>query len=626
MTHFGKASKRFTYVLVAVLAAGCSGSGITPRTGSTTAQGASQITVTANIAKSGLAFFRHDGTAAAAAKRKRLSVGGFKSLVFTGTLYPGYAGALPITVNSTINATSLPSTVTLGFNNVPTGNNEWVIINVVGYDSPGAGGTYSTLGQLGGLLSVGSSPGYITVDGGSTLRLQLALFGMADGLISTYDLVNETSLDSDLGGFIGASGTPTDPGTGLFTYDNITRLLDNLAAIYNRTITVQGSIATPSTVWVTWDWTNVNERNFSSNVLSTLYEFDPYNGTKLSFPIVVGAPVSVYDEGSEVAPHTPASGANATAAYVYALGFDASNGSTTINQVYGGSLRVGVSSQSSATASGPPWYGGYASVVERGKNNSSTVNVNVSNSTDTMTIDDPELSYLGAQDYGAELDPNGTYLGPTNPVFYASCETSRCFGAYSENQGVNTHLVPHNDGTSTLSFDQFNPWGVPTNAMEYCQLGSNECLPLSTNGTITTHEPWFSDVEDGNYWNAAPSSGDVSAVTVTGGQYKVTYSGGLSGYIAFSLPSNSPQYFYNGQELEFFTTMPTGSTVYLDANCGTAAYQTTSPVAGPYGTTVLFRLNSVPGLVTCQSTVLGFTLAPGSPSSGSFTIGSIMPY
>jgi hypothetical protein len=24
--------------------------------------------------------------------------------------------------------------------------------------------------------------------------------------------------------------------------------------------------------------------------------------------------------------------------------------------------------------------------------------------------------------------------------------------------------------------------------------------------------------------------------------------------------------------------------------------------------------------------VLGFTLAPGSPSSGSFTIGSIMPY
>jgi hypothetical protein len=621
MKNFGKASKRFACVLVAVLAAGCSGGGTTvgSRPGITTPQSVSQVTVTANIAKSGLAFFRHNATAAAAAKRKRLSVGGFKSLVFTGTLYPGYAGALPITVNSTINATSLPSTVTLGFNNVPTGNNEWVIINVVGYDSPGAGGTYSTLGQLGGLLSVGSSPGYITVDGGSTLRLQLALFGMAEGLISTYDLVNETSLDSDLGGFIGASGTPTDPQTGLFTFDNIARLLDNLAAIYNRTITVQGSIATPSTVWVTFDWTNVNENNFAANVGSTVYAFDPYNGTALNFPTVIGAPF-FYEESAEVPPHTPASGTNAVADEVEAQGFDASNGSTTISQVYGGSLRVAVSSQSSATASGPPWYGGYASVVERGKGNSSTVAVNVSNSTNTMTIDDIELSYLGAE------DPYGIYLGPSNPVFYAECETSRCFGNYSTNSnGVgNTHITPHNDGTSTLSFDQFNPWGVPTNAMEYCQKGSNECLPLSANGTITTHEPWFSDVENGIYWPVSSYSGDVSSVTVTGGEYKVAYSGGLSGYINFS--SSYSQYFYNGQELEFFTTMPTGSTVFLDANCGTAVYQTTSPVAGPYGTTVILRLSSVPGLVTCQYTSLGFTLAPGSPSSGSFTIDSIMPY
>jgi hypothetical protein len=617
MKNFGKASKRFACVLAAVLAAGCSGGGTAPgaRPGTATSQGASQVTVTANIAKSGLAFFRHNGTAAAAAKRKRLTVGGFQSLVFTGTLYPGYAGALPITVNSTINATSLPSTVTLGFNNVPTGNNEWVIINVVGYDSPNAGGTYSTLGQLGGLLSVGSSPGYITVDGGSTLRLQLALFAMSDGLISTYDLVNETSLDSDLGGFIGASGTPTDPTTGLFTYDNIARLLDNLAAIYNRTITVQGSIATPSTVWVVYDWTNVNEKNFSSNVGSTVYQFDPYNGTALNFPSVVGAPYSYYESG--VPPHTPASGTNPTSGDVEAEGFDASNGSTTITQVYGGSLRVGVSSQSSATAVGPPWYGGYASVVERGKNNSTTVNVAVSNSSNMMTIDDPELSYLIAE------DPYETYLGPTNTYFGSYCETSRCFGNYSSNNGGNTYIAAHNDGTSTLYFDQFNPWGVPTNAMEYCQEGSNECLPLSTNGTITTHEPWFSDVEEGNYWNASPSSGDVSTVTVTGGQYKVTYSGGLSGYIAFSLPSNSPQYFYNGQQLEFYTSMADGSTVYFDANCGSTQYQTTADVSGTY---VRLRLNSVPGLVTCQSTVLGFTLAPGSPSSGSFTIGSIMPY
>jgi hypothetical protein len=438
---------------------------------------------------------------------------------------------------------------------------------------------------------------------------------MADGLISTYDLVNETSLDSDLGGFIGASGTPTDPQTGLFTYDNIARLLDNLAAIYNRTISVQGSIATPSTVWVNWDWTNVNEKNFVSNVGSTVETFDPYNGTALNWPTVVGAPYS-YGE-SEVPPHTPASGTNAVAHYVNAEGFDASNGSTTITQVYGGSLRVGVSSQSSATAVGPPWYGGYASVVERGKNTTSTVNVAVSNSTNMMTIDDPELSYLGAE------DPSGTYLGPTDTYFDAACETSRCFGAYSDG-GVNTYIAAHNDGTSTLYFDQFNPWGVPANGMEYCQKGSNECLPLSTNGTITTHEPWFSDVANGNYWNASPLSGDVGTVTVGGGFYNVTYSGGLSGYISFSLPSNSPQYFYHDEELNFYSTsMPVGSTIFFDVNCGTAEYQTTATVR-TYGV-VLLRLNSVPGLVTCQSTVLGFTLTPGSPASGSFNISSIKP-
>jgi hypothetical protein len=617
MKNFDKASKRFACVLLALLA-GCSGGGTAPRLGTSPSQGASQVRVTADIAKSGLAFFRHDGTAAAAAKRKRLSVGGFRSLVFTGTLYPGYAGALPITVNSTVNATSLPSTVTLGFNNVPTGNNEWVIINVVGYDSPNAGGTYSTLGQLGGLLSVGSSPGYITVDGGSTLRLQLALFAMADGLISTYDLANETSLDSDLGSFIGASGTPADPQTGLFSYDNIARLLDNLAAIYNRTITVKGSIATPSTVWVTWDWSNANEKNFSLNVGSTVHEFDPYNGTALNFPTVVGAPYFYYG-ATAIPPHTPASGTNVATEEVQAEGFGASNGSATITQVYGGSLRVGVSSQSSTTAVGPPWYGGYASVVERGKNTSSTVTVNVSNSTNMMTIDDPELSYLNAE------DPYGTYLGPTNTEYYEQCETSQCFGAYATNDSVtgNTYIAALGDGTSKLYFDEFNPWGVPTNAMEYCQEGSNECLPLSANGTITTHEPWFSDLEYGDYWNAAPSSGDVTAVTASGSQYIVSYSGGLSGYIAFSLPSHSPQYFYNGQELVFYTSMPVGSTVYFDANCGSAQYQTTAVVSDGF---VLLRLNSVPGLVSCQSTELGFTLAPGSASSGSFGITSIMPY
>jgi hypothetical protein len=137
--------------------------------------------------------------AAAAARRRTTGVGSFQSLVFTGTLYPGYAGALPVTVNVTQNTTALPPSVTLSFNNVPTGNNEWVLIDVEGYASPSGAGSRSDLGQLGGLISVGALPGAITVDGGSTLRLQLALAAMGDGLISTYDLVNETNLDSDLG-------------------------------------------------------------------------------------------------------------------------------------------------------------------------------------------------------------------------------------------------------------------------------------------------------------------------------------------------------------------------------------------------------------------------------------------
>jgi hypothetical protein len=88
---------------------------------------------------------------------------GIQSIVATGTVYPGYSGNLPVTVSTTINTTSIPSSIALSFNNVPTGNNEWVTVDVQGYDGANGVGSHYDLGQLAGLVNIGSSTTSATI-------------------------------------------------------------------------------------------------------------------------------------------------------------------------------------------------------------------------------------------------------------------------------------------------------------------------------------------------------------------------------------------------------------------------------------------------------------------------------
>jgi hypothetical protein len=618
--------------IVSLLAvAGCSGGGSGPvsslapkGTVATTAPGSAlrQLTVKLVVPSSGqLPLLTTQARKDALRVKQRLDTSPqLGSIVFTGTLYPGYAGATPVVASSTLNTTSLPIGVSLGFNNVPAGNNEWVIVDAVGFDSANGTGSRYDLGAFAGLASTGSPPAFATLDGGSTLRLQLALEAMGYGILSTYDLQNETSLDTDLGNLIGNSGQSANSATGLFTNSQLTSLIATMYAQYNRTLTIQGSINAPEVASLVDDYRSSVEDDFVENVNSTEYALSPLDNPPVAapYPVVYGAPTYYDNQDEEILavvnrnraalpPHTPGSGGGPGEGngglYYVAQEFDASGGSVTLLHVYGGALIVGMSAQPTTTSTPPPFYGGFVGLGGRAINDSTTETVPISTTDVGMSITDPQTVAMGYDPYSYDQLEEL----PANDIFEINCAyVTRCI---DPTYNLAVTIVGN---VENVTLDSWNPWALLSSSLEFCT--GIDCFPVQNDGSYTARSPFFDSGADLAYYGWSAAGGAVTTVTQVGDGYQVAYSGGTSGYIG----TTHSDVFFQGQQVEILSNFPNGTILYLNATCAPNGNIAATGIVK--GSETEIYLTQAPAVVSCSSTSIGFSLPSGAPASGSYII------
>jgi hypothetical protein len=572
--------------------------------GSTTSASAA-LTVRVTLPASGLLPLwskraRADAARVRAGGRHAQAVS-LKSVAFEGTLYPGASDSTPINVTLVQNTSSLPASVSLGFNNVLPGDNEWVVVNVVGYDSPNATGSSYVLGQLGGLANVGSPPAFASIDTNSTLRLQVVLAAMYAGIISSWDLLNTPALDPNIGGFI--TGTSPSATTGLFSNAQVVSFLNGLYPIFSRTLVLSGSILTTSTASIVYDYRSGAEQAFVQNVYGTSYALTGLDAPVTApageqIPYVYGSPFGLFDD-SFLPPHTPPSGQQV--GYpddIDALEFDAPTGTVTIQHAYGGNLIAGMSSISSPTAVPPPYYGGLISVAGRAPNDTTSATIPITNTTADMTFVDPQWAQMGSRTWEA---------GPANNIYDAQCISGACLAQFNA-----LYVAYHSTTKVGVEVDQWNPWAL--GGSQYVACVALDCFPVTSGATYDSRSPFYDSGNVLSYYNWQAISGAATGVTQSGSQYAIAYSGGTSGYIG----SSQAAWFVPSMDVVFQTNAPDGTIFYLTLSCPDGTLQNSGATNGGEA---VFTLTSVTSVEQCSTIQIGFALPPGSATSGTINIG-----
>jgi len=532
-----------------------------------------------------------------------------QSVIVTGTIYPSYAGVQAVTASSTQNTTTIPSSVNLAFTNVPVGNNEWVVVDVVGYDEANGAGSHVDLGQLAGLVNVSVSATTATIDANSTLRLQVGMSAMLQGILASYDLQNETTLDTHLGTLI--SGTAPSPATGLFTGPQLSSFLSTLYQAYNRSITVSttGS-SNPALATVVFNYADNGEKSYvynasQTNVLNTDFaqQGSPQASSGSVSLLVVGNPFSGLLQANV---HTPATTPAVTSVDVRAKGISAPTGSLQIQHVYGGGLYVGMKNVSASALNAGAYTSGTQTIPGRPPADSTTVSSPLVATQASMTMQDPQAAAFVSAPYY-------TISPTTGQSFVLDCDYSNA-GDCRYGDSVVTNVASPN---VTVVFNTFNPFALATAAFQVCT--GLDCFPLVSGSTSVVRAPFYDGANSLSYYGWTPSAGSaVTGVTqpLTGG-YAIAYSGGTSG----SIQSATTAYFYPQQDLQVLSDAPAGTTWTATVTCSGQALQN-SGIQQPAGFADIYMMN-VPGPVQCSPINLAFSLPVGSASSGTVTITSL---
>ena len=555
---------------------------------------------------------RHDASRAyrSPSGLRRVLAVSIQSVVVTGTVYPSYAGAQAVTASATQNTTVIPSSATLGFSNVPVGNNEWVVADVVGFDSPNGSGSHIDLGQLAGFVNVGTSNTSASIDANSTVRLQVGLSAMLQGIVSTYDLKNETTLDADLGSAI--SGVSPSPSTGLFTTSQLASFMSSLYQTYNRTLTVSGGAPGPSLATIAYNSTDAAENAFAYNAVQTNAVNGAFAQQGSAQPgsgnvglATVGNPFSALLAQNL---HTPTSPSGTTPLQVHAEAISAPNGTVQIQHVYGGSIYAGIRGVSAAAIAAGSFSGGLSAVAGRAQGDSSTISVPVASTQTTMTMNDPQAAaFSAAPYYGLTPNTGNSYVLDCNYATSAECSL-----------GSST-VTAVSGSAATVAFDTFNPWGLTTTQLQVCT--GLDCFPLSSGSANSVRYPFYDRGNSLSYygWSPVPGSG-VSAVTqpITGG-YALALSG-TSG----AIQSTTPAYFYPHQDVQLVSDAPAGTTWTATLTCPGQVLQN-SGIQQLNGAADIYMMNLGPNSAQCTQIQFAFVLPPpgesGSPST--ITISSI---
>jgi hypothetical protein len=538
--------------------------------------------------------------------RRTLSVA-IQSVVVTGTVFPSYAGAQAVTSAATQNTTSIPSSTTLTFNNVPVGNNEWVVADVVGYDQPNGAGSHVDLGELAGFVNVSSSPSSVAIDTGSTRRLQVGVSGMLQGILSSYDIKNETTLDADLGAVI--SSAAADPNTGLFSAAQMSSFMSTLYQTYNRTLSISTGSTNPALATLVYNSSDGSEKNYAYNAIQTnalnanFAQLGTQSPTAGNVSLrVVGNPFSGVLQSLL---HTPSATPSPAAVEVHAEGVAAPTGSVQIQHVYGGGLIVGMKGTVAADIATGAFTGGLQTLVGRAPGDSSTVTVGLQPSKITMTMQDPQAAaFVGAPYYQMSPATTQAYLLDCNYSNSTDCR----YGGSAISGVVGTAV--------TMVFDSFNPFGLPAASFQVCT--GLDCFPLVNGATNAVRYPFYDGGNSLSFYGWAPVAG--SAVTAISqplsGGYALDYSGSSG-----AIQSATPAYFHPQQDIQVLSDAPAGTTWTATITCSGQVLQNTGVQQGG-GFADIYVLN-VASVTQCSPINIRFTLPAGSDLAGTLTISGL---
>jgi hypothetical protein len=476
------------------------------------------------------------------------------NVTVTGELFPSDAGKEPIINKVTIPVPPTTYSASVPFSNVTPHSNQWVVLTFTGNATDGS---QIALGELAGLINVAASTtNSATLTKTTTQTFQVFSTLLAQGDLSTNDIDTLPTLATTLTTDITATHIAVDPATQLFTSGGLVSILNLLEPKFERDLTFSSSPVLPGSLTLTRDWTNASEVNLANNL--TDLNLLGFLVSIQRVPTVAAAWGSNSNCGlvSTNPPNIPPT-QSIVAVEDAACVFANPAGSTTLRNVYGGHLIVGVTNN--VNGAGTAFNGGHLSVAGETAGAHSFAVTDAASSL-AFTVNDPAGFAFGPAFWsggGVGLPQAGGFF-MTQPNYGSALQSDTLFSLADIAQTQFASRVvpktapysatpPHN----IILVDTFNAWNVPNADMELC--GGISCFPLTSTGTLTISRPFADAGTDLAFFNWKVG-GKATHIAAGSGMYNITFSGPGTATLTSTTPTAlMPD---QGLNLSFGFTMP----------------------------------------------------------------------
>jgi hypothetical protein len=558
------------------------------------------------------------------------------SVQVNGTLYQGSASAVPITNTQNVPLSASGSiTVSETFSNVVPAANDWVVFEFYAVASDGS---QSAIGTLGTLVDVATGTTTANLSTTSTQVLEVAASLMTIGAISTYDIEQNSTLAGTLQTKIAAQNPTVNSQTGLYDTSVLESLTVALATAFERDITISAPGATEFSVVYDSTKADENDLAYNAATFAGDYGLNVANDTEApisggngaySSTSVIGAPFVTSCEGCTTQPpipiHGPSSGySDAQPTTVDADLFLAPSGTVTIRNIYGGHIIIGAhnlvaaadssslhrqtrASVARATSSTrtpqdvtDQAYGATAALAGEAPGATSD-SLTLANTLVNLPVIDAQANAFGGpigfESFGVfGFAPTaGPNAAGNVPDYDVECldDVDGCNPPYSDGPYIyglfqynfesissyNTADVqlsaPNGSGVVTLTYDSWNPFGIPTSQIEICS--ASNCASAVPSGTPVNVTGAFEDPGTKvAVYGWAPGGGDATQSIVQ--DPSPPCCSGPAYLVTFTIPANNTAAITGS----LVGTVPAGITAYIPARALLEIYAENLDQATPF--------------------------------------------
>lgn len=602
-------NRRITALLLTAALAGCAHAGSGSVVPSATTGGitlptstgkVSTLTAKASLPLDGAPMIRN----AHKSVRRYMSLRGLKSAGYSiskvhvvGVLYPGAAGAAPVTNQQDLTPVNGAVNVTMTFSNVPVGSGEWAVFD---FSAVAPDNSSFDLGQLASIVNVGTTGTQLTLDEPSTQRFQLFSALVGRGYFSGAMLANSFGdYNVWIQNLLTASPLTPDPATHAFAPSDVSRWVNAVMASPQAVSQALNPLtivppAGASAITIAPDLSDTAELNLASN---RAY-YVAYSG------FAPAAPLPGMCEAF-VPPHTPSAGPQAAHLLPCYTAIAVTNGGTVSIVAYNGRLIVG------ATNNAPPYQSATKALAYNAIGNTRNIAM------PSLTASEVDVPTNDPQDWAFNTTPAMTVN--TAELWYSQNYLSGVAGVLPLGSlAFAPKTAPYSSSNNAVAVNTFNPFAIPASTLlPKTQICSVSCVPLD--GTTLQITPPFADPGTNlSYYNwkgtGQPGDTTTSVTAVQGSGYTINSSGGTSMSITTTTPAYVPAAAHLFVQTSTYpSALPNGSTLTVTMKDATQTYTNSATVAAGSGAFDV-RMTSIPVATTATSITLTFTLP--SPANG----------